>query len=171
MRKSLLSLSALVLSILMISPAFSQDKGRKNPNPPEKGGQAEPRRAPNPPQRGGGQERDKAEPRKQSPPSREGQAEPRRAPDSRQKGNAVPQPRYNEYQRRSYPRFGSYFDFRYHYPYPYYYPRYYPRQHEMICISGHWEYDRNGYTIWVTGYCNVPYHRHDSCYYYYDYCR
>ncbi len=136
MRKTVVFLSAVVLSFLVVGSLSAQDRGR-------------------------------AEQRRQPPPS--SHAVPREQPRAVPRPPAPP-PRYNEYRRWSYPQYGFYFDFRYRYPYSYYYPRYYPGPYERICIPGHWEYDQYGYTVWVTGYCNIPYHYHDQCYYYYD-CR
>lgn len=145
MRKSLL-FSMFALLLLMISSIFAQGQGRRQPPPnPSGGGRAAP-------------------------------AMPRESP------RAVPRPAPLPRNDRLVPpsRFGFSFGFRYppylynlypyyfpYYPYPYYYPySRYPGLYERICIPGHWGYNQNGNIIWIAGYCNVPYHRHDACFYY-----
>jgi len=168
-RKATAFISALVLSILTVSPVLSQDRDRdrgrrRAPDPPARG-QAVPRERPreNPPPPRAERRPDRDDRRTTPPPQR---VVPRTSP------RYSPSPRYesrrpNLYGRRlGFP--GLFLEFRYHYPFPYYYPRYSPYERAWICNRGHWDYDEDGNTIWVIGYCNIPSHHHDSCYYYYD---
>lgn len=169
MRKSLLPLSIFVLSLLMIIPVFAQ-RSRGGGGGNQGGGDGRPS---SPPQIGGGQQGGgggaPAVPRG-NPGGNQG-AVPRFTPLPRNNGQ-VPSSQFGFFfGSRSYPYYYSPYLYNF-YPYysPYYsYPRYSPYLRypgSYVCNQGYWGYGQNGNIIWVTGYCNVPYHRHDACFYY-----
>ncbi len=130
MRKAVLLFSAVVLSILMISPLSAQDRRGR-------------RRVPSPPPQGQGEDHDRdrerqAEPRRQAPP-------PSRYAVPRNRPHPSPHPEFGPYDRRMH-------EGRYYFSRPY--PRVWIRPN--TCVAGYWDYDWwiDGY-VWIEGYCNV----------------